>query len=255
MGVGKETMSNAIFFDNVHKQYSSAEKKAVDGLSFSVERGEVFGLLGPNGAGKSTSVMMLCGLTNSDAGNIKVLDIDVSKNSRLVRNKIGVAPQDIALFPTLTANENLSYFGRMYGLSSKEIKVQISNLVERFGLFDKLNKPVQSYSGGMKRRLNLIAALLHSPELLVLDEPTVGVDVQSRSLIIDYLNEINQQGITILYSSHLMDEAERFCHRFGFIDNGKMIATGSMQELKKEHPNCDSLEDIFLKLTGRNVRE
>jgi ABC-2 type transport system ATP-binding protein len=255
MGVGKETMSNAIFFDNVYKQYNSAEKKAVDGLSFSVERGEVFGLLGPNGAGKSTSVMMLCGLTNCDVGNIKVLDLDVSTNSRLVRKKIGVAPQDIALFPTLTANENLCYFGRMYGLSSQEINTQISNLVERFGLSDKLKKPVQSYSGGMKRRLNLIAALLHSPELLLLDEPTAGVDVQSRSLITEYLKEINQKGITILYSSHLMDEAERVCNRFGFIDNGKMIAIGSLQELKIEHPDCDSLEDIFLKLTGRNVRE
>lgn len=250
-----QIMSIAIALNQVVKSYAGAKQPAVQGLSLQVNEGEIYGLLGPNGAGKSTSVMMICGLTPYSSGEINVLGFDAKSKSATIRSLIGVAPQEIALFPTLTAAENLTYFGNMYGLRGKKLRDTIAHYVEAFGLTSKLNEQVASFSGGMKRRLNLIAALLHEPKLLIIDEPTAGVDVHSRNLIIDILKGLNHKGMTILYSSHLMEEAEKLCTRFGIIDEGKLIAEGTREELLQQNTNCKDIEELFLHLTGKSMRD
>ena len=240
---------------NLSKQYPHSSKRAVSDLSFQIEEGAVFGLLGPNGAGKSTTVMMLCGLMKPDSGSVSVFGLDMPENGFEVRKNIGVAPQEIALFPTLTAYENLFYFGRMYGMASAEIRSQIKTYLSAFGLIEKKNKMVSTFSGGMKRRLNLIAAILHKPKLIILDEPTAGVDVQSRNMILGFLNSIKQHGTTIIYSSHVLEEAERICSHLGIIDEGKLITSGTKTSILGAHTDCKNLEEVFLKLTGRNIRD
>jgi ABC-2 type transport system ATP-binding protein len=240
---------------NLSKQYPQSPKRAVSDLSFQIEEGAVFGLLGPNGAGKSTTVMMLCGLMKPDSGSVSVFGLEMPDNGLEVRKNIGVAPQEIALFPTLTAYENLFYFGRMYGMPSLEIRSQIKTYLSVFGLFEKRNKMVSTFSGGMKKRLNLIAAILHKPKLIILDEPTAGVDVQSRNMILGFLDSIKQQGTTIIYSSHVLEEAERICSHLGIIDEGKLITSGTKSSILEAHRDCKNLEEVFLKLTGRNIRD
>jgi len=249
-------MSNAIIhIEGLRKQYEGASKPAVDNLNLEINSGAVFGLLGPNGAGKSTMIMMLCGLMKPDAGKISIMDMNARANGQIIRKKIGVAPQEIALFPTLTAYENLFYFGRMYGLPSSAIKASIENYLHVFGLTDKRNKRVQTFSGGMKRRLNLIAALLHDPSVLILDEPTAGVDVQSRNMVVDFLQTLKSKGVTIIYSSHFLEEAEKLCTDIAVVDEGKLIVRGTLPQIMHEHPDCHSLEQLFLKLTGKNIRD
>jgi ABC-2 type transport system ATP-binding protein len=248
-------MSVIVQIEGLTKQYKEASKPAVSNLTLDIPAGAVYGLLGPNGAGKSTMVMMLCGLMKPDTGAIRILGMDVNENGSEVRERIGVAPQEIALFPTLTAYENLFYFGRMYGLKSSEIKESIHNYLHTFGLTDKAHKRVQTFSGGMKRRLNLIAALLHDPTLLILDEPTAGVDVQSRNMVIDFLQQLKSKGVTIIYSSHFLEEAEKICTNLAFIDEGKLIEQGTPSSVMEHHKDCSNLEELFLKLTGRNIRD
>ena len=245
-------MTAALCISNVVKQYKGAEQPAVAGLTLTVEQGEIYGLLGPNGAGKSTTVMMTCGLLAPDSGNIAVYGSSPTQAGAEVRNRVGVATQDIALFPSLTARENLHYLSKMYGL--KPNATEIDKLIERFGLRLKADERVATYSGGMKRRLNLIASVLHHPSLLILDEPTAGVDVQSRAMIINYLQEVNEQGMTIIYSSHILEEAERLCHRVGIIDQGKLIEQGTTHALRAKYHGTD-LEAVFLTLTGKHLRE
>jgi ABC-2 type transport system ATP-binding protein len=237
------------------KQYQGASQPAVSNLNLDIPKGAVFGLLGPNGAGKSTLIMMLCGLIKPDSGAINVLGMDVSENGAEIRKKIGVAPQEIALFPTLTAYENLAYFGRMYGLNGSYIKESIAYYLDVFGLTDKAKKRVHTFSGGMKRRLNLIAALLHDPTLLILDEPTAGVDVQSRNMLLDFLESLKDKNITIMYSSHFLEEAERICSDLAVVDEGKLITRGTPASLMRQHPDCRTLEDLFIKLTGKHIRD
>lgn len=237
------------------KIYKGSFEPAVDQLDFAVQEGEIFGLLGPNGAGKSTTLTMLCGLLKIDKGSIRIFDLDVKENSSKILAQTGVAPQDIALFPTLTAYENLVYFCRMYGLKSAAIRPVVIQLLEDFGLLDKANMRVLHYSGGMKRRLNLIAALLHHPRLLILDEPTSGVDVQSRNMILDYMRKLQAKGVTILYSSHLLNEAEEFCSQFAIIDGGRLIAQGTLPEMLAANRDGENLEQLFLHLTGRGIRD
>ena len=241
----------AILIEKVVKEYKGADRPAVNGLSLTIEQGEIYGLLGPNGAGKSTTVMLICGLRVPDSGSISVFGIDPATHGSVVRSKVGVATQDIALFPSLTAMENLNYLARMYGLKPDRNKIEA--LVERFGLKSKAHKQVSSYSGGMKRRLNLIASILHDPELLILDEPTAGVDVQSRTMIIEYLQEKNSEGMTIIYSSHILEEAERLCHRVGIINEGQLLEEGTTKDLLTKF-NTDSLEDVFLSVSGKSIR-
>lgn len=246
---------SAVQLTKLTKQYPHSTKRAVSELTFDIQPGAVFGLLGPNGAGKSTTVMMLCGLMRPDGGNISVFGMDVMENGVEVRNQIGVVPQEIALFPTLTAYENLFYFGRMYGLKASKIRSQIDKYLEVFGLSDRRNRVVSTFSGGMKRRLNLIAALLHRPKLIILDEPTAGVDVQSRNMILSFLETLKADGTTIIYSSHVLEEAERICSHLGIIDEGKLITIGTREAIMGHHGDCKNLEEVFLKLTGKNIRD
>jgi ABC-2 type transport system ATP-binding protein len=245
----------AVQIDSLTKQYRHAPKQAVSNLTFQIPEGAVFGLLGPNGAGKSTTVMMLCGLMRPDAGTISVFGLDMGSNGADIRNSIGVAPQEIALFPTLTAYENLFYFGRMYSMKAADIRSQIKKYLHIFGLSEKRNKLVNTFSGGMKKRLNLIAALLHQPRLIILDEPTAGVDVQSRNMILDFLIDLKSHGTTIIYSSHVLEEAERICSHLGIIDEGKLISEGTRMDIMHKHNDCKNLEQVFLKLTGKSIRD
>jgi len=244
----------AIHIQQLFKTYAGADAPAVNGLDLTVKEGQFFGLLGPNGAGKTTTLSILCGLLEATSGKASVLGHELPKELSKVKPLLGVAPQDIALYDTLTARENLKFYGAMYGITTKVLNPRITQLLDEFGLAEKADKVVGTYSGGMKRRVNLIVGLLHAPRILFLDEPTVGIDVQSRAMINEYLHKLNSSGTTIIYTSHHMDEAERMCDSIGIIDHGKLIAQGAPSELLTANPDCTSLEDIFLKLTGKALR-
>ena len=237
------------------KKYDRATNNAVDSLDLQINEGDIFGLLGPNGAGKTTTISMLCGLINSDSGIVKINNINQKGNLEEIKKIIGVVPQELALYDNLTATENLKFFGKMYGVDSKHLLCRIDFFLNKFSLTEKAQNRVSTFSGGMKRRLNLIAGILHSPKILFLDEPTVGIDVQSKNVIIDYLKELNHQGTTIIYTSHLMEEAENLCTNISIIDFGKEISKGTPKQLLNSNLDCNNLEEIFLKLTGRSVRE
>jgi ABC-2 type transport system ATP-binding protein len=228
---------------------------AIDGLSFSIARGSFFGLLGPNGAGKTTTISILCGYLKATSGEIIMDGIDFSHQQQLVKKIIGVVPQDIALYPTLSALENLRFFGKMYGLKSKQLSEKIEYYLRLFGLENNSRRRVETFSGGMKRRVNLIAGILHAPKILFLDEPTVGIDVQSRTVIVDFLKQLNREGTTIIYTSHHMEEAEQLCSTVAIIDYGKIIAYGNPEELIAKNPECNTLENLFLYHTGRDLRD
>ena len=237
------------------KLYHNADKPAVDGLNLKIFPGEIFGLLGPNGAGKTTTISVLCTHLQPTSGVVLINDKEIFSNQLEIRKQIGFVPQDIALYEQLTARENLLFFGNMFGLKGKVLKNKIDFWLDAFSLKEKSGKRIKTYSGGMKRRVNLITALLHEPKILFLDEPTVGIDVQSKNVIIEYLKEVNKKGTTIIYTSHHMEEAENFCSRIAIIDYGKIIAKGEPKALINDCNGCEKLEDIFLKLTGRKLRD
>ncbi len=245
----------AIEAKDVRKSYKGGWAPALDGFSFSVNRNQISGLLGPNGAGKTTTINILCGLVKPDSGSVKIFGKDCANEITAVRNTIGVAPQQIALFGNLTGIENLRYIGRLYGLNDATINTRAQKLLERLDLSKHADKRINAYSGGMKRRANIIASLLHEPELLILDEPTAGVDVQSRALILSFLEEYRQLGKTILYTSHLMDEAQQICDEVTIIDEGKFVVSGKPADLVRDTPDCKKLEDVFLHYTGHAVRD
>ncbi|MBS1781966.1 MAG: ABC transporter ATP-binding protein [Bacteroidetes bacterium] len=247
--------SLAIEISNLKKKYTGGWQPALDGLSLQVQRGKIMGLLGPNGAGKTTCINILCGLVSADEGDALVLGKNCRNEIQKIRSLIGVVPQQIALFSNLTAWENFSYIGRLYNLSDANIKSRANHLLDRLGLAAHADKRVGRYSGGMRRRANIIASLLHEPELLILDEPTAGVDVQSRALIHSFLTDYNQKGNTILYTSHHLDEAETLCDEVVIVDEGKLIVSGTPENLILNLPNCQRLEDVFLHYTGRSVRD
>jgi ABC-2 type transport system ATP-binding protein len=207
------------------------QKEVVRGVSFSVSKGESFGLLGPNGAGKSTIISMICGLLTYDDGEVTVDEISVKKKPLDVKKKIGVVPQEIALYPTMSAKENLLFWGKMYGLSGKIAKKRVDEVLEYVGLRDRAKDKIETFSGGMKRRINIGASLMHEPELLIMDEPTVGIDPQSRNHILETVKRLNQNGMTVIYTSHYMEEVEFLCNRIGIVDQGKMIALGTKNDL------------------------
>lgn len=209
------------------------DKKAVDGVSFSVKEGESYGLLGPNGAGKSTIIGMVFGLLSPTAGEVVVNGVPIAKQPERAKACMGYVPQEIALYPELTASENLFYWGRMYGLSGERLKHRVAECLETVGLSDRAKSRVEVFSGGMKRRVNIAAALLHQPRILVMDEPTVGVDPQSRNHILETVKLLNSQGVTIVYTSHYMEEVEYLCTRVGIIDHGKIIAQGTLPGLRQ----------------------
>jgi ABC-2 type transport system ATP-binding protein len=277
--------------NNVRKSFGRIV--AVDGLSLSVRKGEVLGLLGPNGAGKSTSVSLAVGLLAPDAGTITIEGHGDPANPA-VRRAIGVAPQALALYDLLTGEENLRFFGEVYGLSGDALDRRVAWGLDFVGLTDRKGDRAGGYSGGMKRRLNLAAAVLHDPELLLLDEPTVGVDPQSRNKIFESIEALHREGRTVIYTTHYMEEAERLCDRIAIIDAGKLLALGTLNELLAAHGGAPSLvvktngqerrlqtadplgelnriaaessierfqmerptlEQVFLRLTGRSLRD
>ena len=237
------------------KTYKGTNEPAVKSISLDIYPQEIFGLLGPNGAGKTTTISILCGLFPPTEGNVSIVGLDIRSNLDQIKQLIGVVPQDIALYPTLTARENLTFYGNMYGLRGKELRNQISDFLYVFGLEKFANRLIGKYSGGMKRRVNLIAGLLHHPKIIFLDEPTVGIDVQSRILILNYLKEINKSGTTIIYTSHYMEEAEHLCTRVAIMDQGKIISIGKPSDLLATNPEFKNLENVFIHLTGKDLRD
>jgi len=237
------------------KVYPGGTVPAVNRLDFVVKSGEVFGLLGPNGAGKTTAISIICTLLRPTGGSATVCSIDTERNPAAVRRVIGLAPQEIALYPSLTVRENLRYFGRLYGLSGRLLRTRIEDCLACVGLGDTAEKPVAAFSGGMKRRANLAAAILHTPRVLLLDEPTVGVDAQSRNLIFENLKALRAAGMTIIYTTHYMEEAEQLCDRVAIIDKGALVAEGAPQALINRFDECTNLEDTFLRLTGKHLRD
>ncbi len=223
------------------------DRQAVDGVGFDIAPGETYGLLGPNGAGKTTTISMICGILRRDEGEVVVdgerLDVGTTHAKRLV----GVVPQDLAIYPDLTAAENLDYFGRFYGMGGAELKARIREVLDVVQLSDREKDRTAGYSGGMKRRLNIAIGLLHRPRLLVLDEPTVGVDPQSRNAILTSVEALSDAGIGILYTTHYMEEAERLCDRVGIVDQGKIIAEGTRPELVRLVGETDK---VMLTATG-----
>ncbi len=204
---------------------------AVDGISFSVEGGEVFGLLGPNGAGKSTTMMMVCGLLESDSGEVRIDGKPLTRKDLSLRKLLGVVPQDLAIYPEMTARENLNFFGRLYGVTGKLLRERVGAALDMTGLSDRANEPIGNFSGGMKRRLNFGVAVLHDPRLLILDEPTVGVDPQSRAHLLDCVRHLNAEGKAAIYASHYMEEVQTLCHRVAIIDHGRMVACNELRDL------------------------
>ena len=216
---------------DVTKSYG--RHKVLQNVSFEIMEGELFGLLGPNGAGKSTLIDILTGIQSMDSGDIFINGKSIKTDKVEIRKHLGLVPQDIALLEELNAVDNLEYFGGLYGLAGQELKSQIEKLLEVAGLTDKKKEKVKNYSGGMKRRLNIAVAMLHNPSILILDEPTVGVDAQSRQHIFDYIQSLAEQGTTILYTSHYMEEIETLCKRVFILDLGEEVAYGTKEEVKK----------------------
>lgn len=205
--------------------------KAVKGIDFVVEKGEVVGLLGPNGAGKSTTISMISTLLKPDNGSIHYNGENIAKTPKAIQKVLGYVPQEIALYPMLSGKENMLFWGRAYGLKGKELKERIDDVSEVIGIKDRLKDKVKTYSGGMKRRLNIGVALLHNPELIIMDEPTVGIDPQSRNHILDTVLKLNKKGMTVIYTSHYMEEVEYLCNRICIMDQGEIIAEGSKESL------------------------
>ena len=237
------------------KTYKGAEEPAIKSISLDIFEGEIFGLLGPNGAGKTTTISILCGLFPPDSGPVHITGIGIHSNLQQIKRTIGVVPQDVALYPTLTALENLTFYGNMYGLKGRDLREKIMNNLKQFGLEKHAEKRIATFSGGMKRRVNLIAGMLHNPKVIFLDEPTVGIDVQSRIVILDFLKKLNDEGVTIIYTSHYMEEAENLCTRVAIIDQGNVISVGNPKILVAEHPEFKNLENLFIHLTGKELRD
>jgi ABC-2 type transport system ATP-binding protein len=228
---------------------------SLNAVSLEIKEGQIFGLLGPNGAGKTTLISMLCGLIKPTSGHFTIDDLNYTDHSSKIKKIIGVVPQEYALYPTLTARENLHYFGSMYGLKGSYLKDKVIETLDLLGLLKFADKRIETFSGGMKRRVNLIAGILHNPKVLFLDEPTVGVDVQSKNAILDYLKMLNQNGTTIIYTSHHLAEAEDFCTNIAILDQGKIYAQGTPSSLIESTQEARNLEEVFISLTGNYLRD
>ena len=243
---------------------SSLSKKfegrtAVDHISLEIAEGEIFGLLGPNGAGKSTTLNMICSLLKPTSGRIEVFGMDAAKDMRKIKLRIGYIPQDLAIHGNLKAWENVELFTSLYGIRGRELKLAIDDSLEFVGLLDRRNSYAKTFSGGMKRRLNIACAIGHNPDLMIFDEPTVGIDPQSRNFILERIKQANENGATVIYTSHYMEEVEAICTRIAIMDNGRIIATGTREELVKLVTDDDNanitLEEVFLTLTGKKLRD
>ncbi|MBP0905250.1 ABC transporter ATP-binding protein [Mariniflexile gromovii] len=244
-----------IQIEQISKKYKTAENYSVSNLDLFIAEHEIFGLLGPNGAGKTTLLSILCSLIKPTSGSFTINGLNYKSHKNELKQLIGIVPQEYALYPTLTAFENLKYFGSMYGLKGKNLDIKINAALDHLGLLAFANKNIETFSGGMKRRVNLIASILHEPKVLFLDEPTVGVDVQSKNVIIEFLQDLNKEGTTIIYTSHHLNEAELFCTKVAIIDHGKLIVKGEPKELISKHQGAHNLEEVFLSLTGKGLRD
>jgi ABC-2 type transport system ATP-binding protein len=237
------------------------ELVAVDDVSFAVGAGELVGLLGPNGAGKTTTVSMMCGLVRPDRGEVRIAGAPLGGDTDPKKRRIGLVPQDLALYDELSARANLKFFGALYNLHGQALEAAMQSALTLVGLADRARDRVGTFSGGMKRRLNLAAGLLHDPDILLLDEPTVGVDPQSRNAIFDNLEELKRRGKALLYTTHYMEEAERLADRIVVIDHGRVIADDTVVGMRSRVPAlvgggaAASLEQVFLALTGRSLRD
>ncbi len=246
---------SVIEIQNLTKVYRGSRIPALDKISLHIDEGMFFGLLGPNGAGKTTMIRILCGLLSPTSGGVDIGGFSLGSHLPQIRKIIGVVPQEIALYPSLTARENLSIFGGICGLRGMVLKTRMDELLHVYGLDKNRKMQVGRYSGGMKRRLNLIAGMLHDPRILILDEPTVGVDVHSKNVIVENLMALNRKGTSIIYTSHYLEEAENLCSYLAIIDEGRVIAKGTLDEIRNAHNPGSRLEDIFLALTGKNPRD
>lgn len=250
-------MDTILKLDGLMKKYGN--KAVVDGISLEIKEGEIFGLLGPNGAGKSTTINMICSLLKQTAGEIELFGYDLKKDAKKIKPLIGYIPQDLAIYGDLKAWENVELFTSLYDIKGKELKEAIDESLEFVELSDKKNSFAKTFSGGMKRRLNIACALGHKPKLLIFDEPTVGIDPQSRNFILEKIKKANKDGTTVIYTSHYMEEVEVLCDRVAIMDNGKIIACGTKDELKnmvRKNPEDDiTLEQVFLILTGKKLRD
>jgi ABC-2 type transport system ATP-binding protein len=224
-----------IALDIQHLSKKYGKKIALESISFSVKKGTCFGLLGPNGAGKSTTMKILTGIVIADNGSVNILGLDSVEHRQSIQQKVGYVPQSITLYEELNAYDNLLFFGKMYGVKDNLLKERIRKVLLQTGLLDRAKDKVKEYSGGMKRRINIAAALLHEPKILILDEPTVGIDPQSRNHIFDMIHELKKEGVTIIYSTHYMEEVEALCDEIAIIDNGKIITQGNLKELLEQY--------------------
>lgn len=247
MGIG-------IDIQHIIKRYPSATRNSLEGVSLTINPGSKFGILGPNGAGKTTLISIICGIIEKTEGNIFYHSDKGEIEYKEFRKKLGFVPQDYALFQELTPKQNLEYFGALYNLNRKQIASQTDYLLNKLGLAAVADKQVCTFSGGMKRRVNLAIGIIHQPQILILDEPTVGVDVQSKNAIMKLLDELNANGTTIIYTSHHLAEAQEFCNEIALIDMGKIILSQTMASLLKEH-QTNSLKEVFLELTGEEYRD
>lgn len=250
-------MNTVVKLDGLIKKYDN--KPVVDGLTLDIKEGEIFGLLGPNGAGKSTTMNMICSLLKPTAGNIELFGMDIKKDAKKIKPLIGYIPQDLAIYGNLKAWENVELFTSLYDVKGADLKKAIDDSLEFVELTDRRNSYAKTFSGGMKRRLNIACALGHKPKLLIFDEPTVGIDPQSRNFILEKIKKANSNGTTVIYTSHYMEEVEAVCTRVAIMDNGKIVAIGTKEELKnmvRKSPDEDiSLEQVFLTLTGKTLRD
>jgi ABC-2 type transport system ATP-binding protein len=246
-------MSAAIEINDITFSYTGYPP-CINNLNLTINKEERFGLFGPNGAGKTTLMQLMTGLLNYQKGSIQLMGNEIKKHDKKINRLFGFVPQDFSFYHELSPKENLAFFGAWAGLTKEQIKDRSLQLLQVLGLQDVADKPVNKFSGGMKRRVNLAIGVIHEPQVLFLDEPTVGVDVQSRHAIIDYLKELNAAGSTLIYTSHQLNEAEDLCTKIALIDEGKIIAHDTLQNLMAEHKQ-DGLEGLFLNLTGRAYRD
>ncbi|MGG1401003.1 ABC transporter ATP-binding protein [Bacillus salipaludis] len=239
-------MERSLTVNNLFKRYGA--KTALDNVSFLVKEGSCFGLLGPNGAGKSTTMKIITGIIDADSGEVDVFGQYIRNSADQIRRLVGYVPQEITLYDKISAYNNLIFFGEMYGVKGKLLKERITEVLEQVGLSERANDPIHTYSGGMKRRINIAAAMIHKPKLIILDEPTVGIDPQSRNHIFEIIKNLRSEGVTIIYSTHYMEEVESLCDDIAIIDHGKVIVQGNLDDLLRLY----ATKAIYLELENQS---
>ena len=247
-------METAIVINDLVKRYNNADQNSIDHIDLTIFQGEKFGIFGPNGAGKTTLISILCGIVEPTSGTVNYSLKGEKPTIRQMLPSVGFVPQEFAFYPELSPVQNLKYFGALYAIPRLELKNRILLLLDQLGLTHVKDKKVATFSGGMKRRINLAIGLINQPKLMFLDEPTVGVDVQSKVAIVALLEELNRQGTTIIYTSHHLKEAEDFCDRIALIDEGKIIAINTLTALLDQN-DVQNLEDLLIKMTGKQLRD